>query len=297
MTMRKMMQQCVKRFVNDNQNSALLLVDIGVWPFNDILMEHPDRVKNIGIFEPGTISIAAGLSLKGIIPTVYGISPFIVERSLEQIKLDFVYQKARGNLITTGGSYEFSMLGYSHYCPEDVSILYQLPSMDILTPATPNQFKKLWDACSQNDRLSYFRLTDYKCDLDVPAEYGKASVIKTGKSGLVICAGEMLDEVYNACRDLDVTLLHYATIQPFDFDTINQYFNKRIVICEPFYNGTIAQILVNDQLRDECLIKNIGVPRDVIRNYGTKKQKDLLFGLDASSIRKEIETFLKETKG
>ena len=109
--MRKVMQRCVRQFIEANENTALLLVDIGVWPFNDLLEKYPNRVKNIGIFEPGTISLAAGLSLSGIVPTVYGISPFIAERSLEQLKLDFAYQKAGGNFIVSGGSYDFSTLG------------------------------------------------------------------------------------------------------------------------------------------------------------------------------------------
>lgn len=294
MILRKMMQQCVKHLITNNQNSALLLIDIGVWPFNDILIDYPERVKNIGIFEPGTISLAAGLSLKGIVPTVYGISPFIVERSLEQIKLDFVYQKTGGNLITTGGSYEFSSLGYSHYCPEDVSILHQFPDVDILTPATPNQFKCLWDECCENNRLSYFRLTDYKCELDVPVEYGKATVVKKGSSGLVICAAEMLDETYKACKDLDVTILFYATIQPFDFETLIKNFNENIVVCEPFYKGTIGQIILDALEGKKYRIKSIGVPREVIRNYGTKKQKDVFYGLVSEDILKEIKNFLNE---
>ena len=154
------MQNCVRELIKSNDNTSLLLIDIGVWPFRDLLRDYPNRVKNIGIFEPGTISIAAGLSLQGITPIVYGISPFIVERSLEQLKLDFIYQKIGGNFITTGGSYEFSTLGYSHYCPEDISILYQLPGMDILTPATPSQFESLWKTCALNGKPSYFRMTD-----------------------------------------------------------------------------------------------------------------------------------------
>ncbi len=118
--MRKAMQKAVSETITCNSKTALFLIDIGVWAFRDLLNEYPERVKNIGIFEPGTIGVAAGLALSGITPIVYGISPFIVQRSLEQLKLDFVYQNVGGNFITTGASYDFSTLGYSHYCPEDI---------------------------------------------------------------------------------------------------------------------------------------------------------------------------------
>ena len=107
------MQQCVRKFIESIPNSALLLIDIGVWPFHDLLEKYPERAKNIGIFEPGTVSVAAGLALNGIIPIVYGINPFIVERAMEQLKLDFIYQKIGGNFVVSGGAYEFSTLGYS----------------------------------------------------------------------------------------------------------------------------------------------------------------------------------------
>ena len=144
--MRKVMQNCVRQFIESKKNTALLLVDIGAWPFHELLEKYPDRAKNVGVFEPGTVSLAAGLSLSGIVPTVYGISPFLTQRALEQIKLDFAYQKTKGNFIVTGASYDFSTLGYSHYCPEDVATLRLIPEIEILTPGTPTQFETLWNA-------------------------------------------------------------------------------------------------------------------------------------------------------
>lgn len=286
--MRKTMQKCVRELIEKDENSALLLIDIGIWPFHDLLEKYPRRVKNIGIFEPGTVGIAAGLSLSGITPVVYGISPFIVERSLEQLKLDFVYQNLNGNFITTGGSYDFSTLGYSHYCPEDVSLLYQLPGFDILTPSTPSQFEKLWNTCALNGRPSYFRMTDHSCKTEIDVEYGKASIIKKGNDALVICAAEMLDGVCEACRDLDVTVLYYSTIQPFDIETVLACYNEKIIICEPFYEGTVSQILLNGTAGKRSMIFNIGIPREVIRNYGTKEEKDIFYKLDRMQLRQRI---------
>ena len=44
---------------------------------------------NIGIMEQTMISFTAGLSKVGFIPFVHTITPFLIERCLEQIKLDF----------------------------------------------------------------------------------------------------------------------------------------------------------------------------------------------------------------
>lgn len=289
------MQEAVRQMIRTREDTALLLVDIGAWPFHDLLEAYPHRAKNIGIFEQGTISLAAGLSLMGMTPVVYGISPFIAQRALEQLKLDFVYQKTGGNFITTGASYDFSTLGYSHYCPEDVAILSQLPGMDILTPATPGQFKTLWDACAFNGKPSYFRMTDHSSAAKIDAVYGKAAVIKRGSRGLVIAAAEMLDAALTACQDMDVTLLHYATIQPFDTQTLREVYHENIFICEPFYQGTLTPLVMEALRGYPVRLEDVGVPKQVLRSYGTKREKDKGLGLTADDIAERLRGFLGDS--
>ena len=291
--MRKAMQESVRQMLNTNKDTALLLVDIGAWPFRDLLEAYPNRAKNIGIFEAGTVSLAAGLSLMGITPIVYGISPFIVQRALEQLKLDFIYQKTGGNFITTGASYDFSTLGYSHYCPEDVATLLQLPGMEILTPATPDQFRSLWEACSMNGNPSYFRMTDHPSTRNPAAIFGKASRLQEGKKALVITAAELLDTVADACQGEDVTVLHYSTITPFDQETIRRQYRERVLICEPFYQGTMAPLVLDALQGHPVLLRSLGVPREVLRTYGTKAEKDLHLGLTKESISRTLREFLE----
>lgn len=290
--MRKAMQNAVRECIVNNEETALFLVDIGAWAFNDLLREYPARAKNIGIFEPGTISVAAGLSLSGITPIVYGISPFIVQRSLEQLKLDFIYQKTGGNFITTGASYDFSTLGYSHYCPEDVMTLKTLPGFEILTPATPAQFTELFKACVYDGKPSYFRMTDHCNKTEVEVSFGKASVIKTGKKGTVAVWAEMLDAALEAFRDMDVNILYYTTAAPFDSDTLWEYARGgKLVLCHPFYEGTFSDD-VRKALGGAAEICETAVPREVLRSYGTKSDKDDMLGLTAEGIRRAALDFL-----
>ena len=125
--MRTAMKSCVIDMIRNHSNTMCILIDIGAFGFKDLMKSYPERVKNIGIFEDGLVGVSAGLALSGLVPTIYGITPFIVQRSLEQLKLDYIYQNVGGNFITTGAAYDFSKLGYSHYCPEDVETLKTLP--------------------------------------------------------------------------------------------------------------------------------------------------------------------------
>ncbi len=287
--MRKAMKSSVLRMLQNHKNTMLILIDIGAFGFRQSMGEYPDQIKNIGIFEPGTISIAAGLAISGIVPTVYGISPFIVQRSLEQLKLNFVYQKVGGNFITTGASYDFSELGYSHYCPEDVDTLKTLPGMEIIVPGTPKQFETLFAECCMNGHPSYFRMTDYGGKADIPVSFGKAAVIKKGAKATVIAFAEMLDAVMEATMDLDVTILYYTTAEPFDKETLrNHIAGGKIFICSPFYEGTFAHDIALAVKGAHVKSDELAVPRNVIRSYGTKPEKDQCFGLTSVNIRNRL---------
>lgn len=291
--MRASMKKSVSKMIEHHCNTILLLIDIGAAGFRDFSRQHPDQVKNIGIFESGTIGIAAGMAMTGIVPTVYGISPFIVQRALEQLKLDFIYQKAGGNFITTGASYDFSALGYSHYCPEDILTLKTLPGMEILVPGTPKQFEILFESCCMNGRASYFRMTDHCNHTDVDVEFGKAAVLKQGKEAVVITFAEMLDVTIQACLDLDVTVLYYTTAEPFDYVTLrNMLVCPKIFVSQPFYTGTFYTDLIRAADGMRIAIDGIGVPLEVMRSYGTKEEKDMHLGFTASAIRQKIQSFL-----
>ena len=174
--MRRQMIKSVSEVLEKNSDTALLLVDIGVWGFREVLKKYPARAVNCGIFEDGMISVAAGLSLGGVLPFVYGISPFILGRAYDQLKLDFCYQKLAGNFFTTGAAYDFSTLGYSHYCAEDIELVRTLIGMEFIAPGSPAEFENLFDATWNDGKPTYYRLSDHCNKKSVEVSFGKANI-------------------------------------------------------------------------------------------------------------------------
>ena len=65
----------------------------------------------MGICEQSIISVASGMALEGLQPWVYTITPFLIERPFEQIKLDIDHQNVNVNLV---GYADYPNLGQTH---------------------------------------------------------------------------------------------------------------------------------------------------------------------------------------
>jgi transketolase len=66
----------------------LIVGDIGWGIFDEFRKSFPERFHNFGIMEQSMVSIAAGMSIAGLHPYVFTITPFLLERAFEQIKID-----------------------------------------------------------------------------------------------------------------------------------------------------------------------------------------------------------------
>ncbi|KAF0138698.1 MAG: hypothetical protein FD122_3727, partial [Stygiobacter sp.] len=279
----------------NDERIVTLLGDIGVFGFKKIFEQHKERIYNLGILEQSTIGIAAGIAHSGMIPTVHTIATFLVERAIEQLKIDFCYQQLGGNFISVGASYDYAALGATHHCPEDVALLLQLPSMEIIVPGTPKEFDLLFRQSYSNEHSTYFRLSEEKNSKSYDVVFGKAEVLKKGNTGTIIVVGTMADSVVAASEELDVTILYYTTISPFDSETLrNNLSGQTITICEPFFEGTMTSLVANALPKKPFRIETIGVPKAFVPHYGTKLEIDEEFRLTPLHIKKRLQQIYHE---
>lgn len=285
----------ISDLVRQDDRIVLFLCDIGVYGFSNVLKEYPDRCMNIGIFEDGTISVAAGMAIKGYIPIFYGINPFICGRGYEQLKLDFAYQGLGGNFIGAGAAYDFSKCGFSHYAPEDYTLIKSIPEFEFVCPGSPVEFENIFDFRYDNGNPTYFRLTDYSNKYEIVSEYGMAQVIKKGKQATVIAVSTMLDDVIEACKDYDVTILYYNTLLPFDeFTLYNNNPANKVLLCEPHHEGSILLNCMKALKFSSIEYISVGLPVEIMRGYGTKIERDYFYNLTQESIKSKLEKLINE---
>jgi transketolase len=120
--MRNIFGSVITDLADLDEKIFLLVGDIGYRIFDEFRDKHPSRFINCGICEQSIIGLASGMALEGLKPWVYTITPFLIERPFEQIKLDIDSQKANVKLV---GYSDYPTLGPTH-TPLDAKKLMSL---------------------------------------------------------------------------------------------------------------------------------------------------------------------------
>ena len=88
----------------DRNDKIILLTGDVEQEMEEFKNRFPSRFFNLGLCEQTITSMAAGLAIEGFRPIIYSITPFVLERPFEQVKIDIDEQNLPVLLI-----------GYSDY--------------------------------------------------------------------------------------------------------------------------------------------------------------------------------------
>jgi len=98
------------RLAEKDERIVLLIGDV-YQEMDEYVKKFPDRFFNLGLCEQSIISIAAGMAIEGLRPVVYSLTPFLIERPFEQIKIDIDEQNLPVILI---GNADYPTHGPTH---------------------------------------------------------------------------------------------------------------------------------------------------------------------------------------
>ena len=295
--MRERAASTLVELFREDERLALVLADISVDLFKPALRHDPRRAVNVGIMEQTAVGVAAGFALEGFHPVVHTIAPFLAERPLEQVKLDFGYQRLGGLFLSVGASYDYGASGMTHHSPGDVAALSTVPGIEIVLPGTADETERLVRATYANGRPTYLRTQTSTNARSHELAPGGLTLVRRGSALTVIAIGPMLDrtlEALEALDGLDATVLYATTVFPLDRQTLAAEAAPadEVAIVEPLYEGTTTAEVAAALAHRPARILSIGIPREVISRYGTVEEHDRELGLDARGIRERILGFL-----
>ncbi len=286
--------------VGDLSEKVVVVVgDIGHFALQNFAKKNPGRYYNLGILEPTLVSACAGLSKEGFYPIGHTIAPFIAERSLEQIKLDFCYQKLGGNLITVGSAFDYSTLGCTHHSYNDLGLLSSYPNTEVCYPASPKELIDLLAQRYDSDKLTYFRMARNPHGVNFKkVEFGKNILVSEGSDITLITTGPQLKEIIKTSdllkkEGIQCEIIYCHTLKPFDYEIVKKSAKKtkKVFIVEEHIarGGLISNVLDCLRLDSSVKIDYHCIPDEFIRHYGT--YDEILNGLNFTS-----DLFIKKIK-
>ena len=138
--MRRRFGKIIDKLAKKDKKIVLIVGDIGYGIFDDFRKNNPDRFFNLGICEQSLIGTASGMALEGLKPWVYTITPFLIERPFEQIKLDIDQQKANVKLV---GYCDYPTLGPTHATLNDKYLMKIFKNIKSYFPKNGKETKKI----------------------------------------------------------------------------------------------------------------------------------------------------------
>lgn len=284
--MRKTFVSAVAKLMAEHDNVVVLLGDIGVYGFKRLFEKYPGRIFNIGILEQATVSVAAGWALRGFFPIVHTISPFIVERAYEQLKIDFGYQKLPGIFVGVGGSHDYSKLGATHQCPADVAIMENIPGFTTYTPGNSPELELALQHAYVHHRAAYIRLSDQE---NLQTNALGYSVIKNEEgTPLVLSVGNCLNMTMVATMGLKVSHA-YLNMIPGDIFQIPRLGSRPVIVVEPWYRSSISQQIADSAWPDPAQVTSFSLPKRFSGSYGSPVTLDQEMGFTAELLIQKIK--------
>ena len=268
---------------------------------NAFKKQFPQRHYDCGIAEADMVDIAAGMSTMGLIPFCSTFAVF-AGRSYDQIRNGVCYPKFNVKFGFSHAGITLGEDGGSHQAIEDIALMRVLPGMTVFVPSDANECYQCVEAAAQIDGPVFIRTARLPSPVydPLPFEVGKGNVLKDGKDGVLFTCGILKEHAIEAIdilagQGLDIALVSFHTIKPFDDQLAREYAAK----CKHVF--TLEEHSVIGGLGDTVASAVIGHGVETFHKIGIQdvfgqsgKPADLLkeYGLTGPQIAENIKNHL-----
>ena len=269
---------------------------------NIMMKAMPNRAFDVGIAEGHAVTFSAGMAKDGLVPFCNIYSSFS-QRAYDNIihdaallNLPVVLCLDRAGLVGEDGP--------THHGVFDIAALRAVPNLTIASPMDEHELRNLMYTAQLPGKgtfvIRYPRGNGVCPDWRSPFEeitVGTGRCLRAGTDVAVITLGPIGNDVAKLLDEMQGTkqVAHYDLrfVKPLDenlLQDIGRKFNKIITIEDGVRNGGMGSAVL-EWMSDHGFrpqIVRMGLP-DAFVEHGSVAELRQLVGLDADSIRKEIE--------
>ncbi len=229
------------------------------------------RFIDTGITEQTMIGMAAGLALRGRIPVVHALAPFLTMRAFEFIRTDVGIAHLPVKLSGYIPGFLSDGNGPTHQSIEDVSIMRGIPGMEVYCPADEDDLVRMLPAIWHAAAPAYVRINHKKGAFShAPYLPGKAEVVARGTDVTLLVYGFLFANALEAKalleRDgLSVGLINMRSLKPVDEEVIvaAALESGRLVTIEDHLQtgglySIVAEVLLKRRMTSDVLSLSLG---------------------------------------
>lgn len=263
------------------------------------------RYFDVGIAEPHAVTMSAGMAISGMVPVVPIYSSFL-QRAYDQLihdvclqNLHIIFPIDRAGVVGADGE--------THQGMFDISFLYAMPNMSILSPSCYKELSEMLNYAVNEHRgpiaIRYPRGTEDKENPVPEFSFGKGYILKDGSDVAIFTAGRMIKTAAKTAKILEekgirAGIYVLPTIKPLDSEFIkNNARGKKLLITiedgveSGGFGAAITSVLMPYKDIPELAVKAFP---DKSVPHGTVSQLDRMFKMDAESIALFAEEKLNE---
>lgn len=277
------MRNSFARFITEktleDKSIKLIVGDIGFRIFDDFREKHPKNFLNAGIAEQNMISVAAGMASEGSKAFVYTITPFLVMRAFEQIRVDIGINNQPCVLVGVGGGLAYDKLGPTHHAYEDLALMQSIPQMNIFVPFDPvstiDCLEQAYEKISQTP--SYVRLSKGGEPTILPLQKISKNIyllFSKNSKNIIITHGSIANKLLEFANEHNMECTIYAItafgeeVDKLIEETISSHKNcRKIIFIEECYKiGSYFHnfLSFNKNNKNQIIIENIHLPQKYI---------------------------------
>jgi transketolase len=184
------------------------------------------RFIDTGITEQTMVGMAAGLALRGRIPIIHALAPFLTMRAFEFIRTDVGIARLPVKLSGYIPGFLSDGNGPTHQSIEDVAIMRGIPGMEVHAPADEDDLVRMLPAIWSSDAPAYVRVNHKKGNyIHEPFLPGKAEWVAEGTDLTLLVYGFLFDNALQTKallekEGLSVGLVNMRSLKPVDEESI-----------------------------------------------------------------------------